>query len=73
MRNDQAISFTRNRTSLQKGFHFLLYRLLSILQDIYFFYGIPRFASELIEYACINIYAFSDNYCTKMKNFTGLQ
>ena len=55
MRNDEAINFTRNRTSLQKGFHFLLYRLLSIVQDIYFFYYIPRFASELIQYACINI------------------
>ena len=45
----------RNRISSLKVFHVLLYRRLSILQDIYFLCRIRRFVSEfMIEGACMH-------------------
>ena len=44
IRNEEAINSTQNKIS------FLLYRLSSILQDIYFLYHVQQFVSELIEY-----------------------
>ena len=44
----------RNRISSLKVFHFLLYRRLSILRDIYFLCRIGRFVSELIDDARIH-------------------
>ena len=44
IRNEEAINSTQNKIS------FLLYRLSSILQDIYFLYHVQPFVSELIEY-----------------------
>ena len=35
-RNKEAINSTRNRVYSLKGFHLLLYRRSSILQDVYF-------------------------------------
>ena len=44
----------RNRISSLKVFHVLLYRRLSILQDIYFLFHIRLLVSELIEDACMH-------------------
>ena len=43
-----------SRPLILKVFHVLLYRRLSILQDIYFLCRIRRFVSELIEDACMH-------------------
>ena len=40
IRNEESINSTRNRISLLKVFHSLLYRQSCILQDIYFLYQI---------------------------------
>ena len=57
MRNSEVINSnhsTRNRISLLKVFHSLLYWWPRSLQDIYFLYRIQLFFAELIGYACIN-------------------
>ena len=48
IRNEEAINSTQNKIS------FLLYRLSSILQDIYLLYLIRRFVTELIDYVRLN-------------------
>ena len=54
MRNKEAISSTRNMIFSLKVFDVLLYRPLSILQDMYILYRIRRFVSGFIEFTCIN-------------------
>ena len=63
-----------NRISSLKVFHVLLYRRLSILQDMYFLCRIRRFVSELIEDACMHTIQESQGprnfrHCQKAKTW----
>ena len=65
----EAINCTRNRISSLKVFQVLLYRRLSILQDVYFLYRIRLFVSEFGEYTCINTRKSRASVRTKLYHY----